>query len=163
MEQNKVTINELAVNFVAELRRIGYSERTIYQTIYRSVRHVVKYFETAGVTFYSLETALEMLVQYKERRELGEISDTYFRQIRSAINRMNEFFITGSLQINSNKHGTIYKISSENENLIDRFIVWKDYGTNTKDDVRWVVRKYLFYMEQQGHMTKMVNIPVSLG
>lgn len=159
MEQNQVTINELAVNFIAEMRRIGYSEVTIYRNIFRSVRHVVKYYETVGVTFYSLETTAELVKLYTDRRERNEISDAYLRQIRSITNRMNEFFITGALRINANKHGTIYTISASNENLIDRFIVWKDYGCNTKDDVRWVVRKYLFYLEQLGHLT-MENVSI---
>jgi site-specific recombinase xerD len=63
---------------------------------------------------------------------------------------MDEFFTTGTLRIRSNKHGTTYIISAENERLIDQFIGWKNYGPNTRDDVRWVVRKYLFYLESRG-------------
>jgi len=44
-------------------------------------------------------------------------------------------------------------ISPENGNLIDRFLDVKQYKENTSDDVRWVVRKYLFYLEQKGFMS----------
>ena len=66
---------------------------------------------------------------------------------------MNEFFVTGTLRILASKHGTMYKISADHENLIDRFIAEKKYKENTSDDVRWVARKYLYYLEQKGHMT----------
>ena len=66
---------------------------------------------------------------------------------------MNEFYITGTLRIQANKHGTVYSISAEYENLIDRFIATNKYKQNTCDDVRWVVRRYLYYLEQKGHST----------
>ena len=83
----------------------------------------------------------------------GEISDVMLRSVSYAASRMNEFYVTGTLRILANKHGTVYVISPENENLIDRFLDVKQYKENTSDDVRWVVRKYLFYLEQKGFMS----------
>ena len=153
MNENRVTINELATKMVDELRRIGYSEETIWRNYHPKIRMVVNYYERAGITFYSLKSTDEMLKLYEERCERGEITNHYLRQMRSIALRMNEFFVTGTLRILASKHGTIYKISADHENLIDRFIAEKKYKENTCDDVRWVVRKYLYYLEQKGHMT----------
>lgn len=151
MDEAKVTINELAAKMVQELRRIGYSEESIYRNYYPRIRTVVKYYEAAEVPFYSV-AATNQYIKYQEERLLHrEVTDTFVRSIRNIGKRMNEFYITGRLRIPANKRGTVYEIDPENENLIDRFVLDKNYKENTCDDVRWVVRKYLYYLEQKGH------------
>lgn len=46
---------------------------------------------------------------------------------------------------------TKYLLKAENERLIDRFLDYKDYGPNTRDDVVWVVCRYLYHFETLGH------------
>ena len=153
MEENQVTINELAARMLQELKRVGYSEEAIYRNYYPKIRTIVKYYTAAGITYYSV-AATDEYVKYQEERILkGEISDVMLRSVRYAASRMNEFYVTGTLRILANKHGTVYVISPESENLIDRFLDVKQYKENTSDDVRWVVRKYLFYLEQKGFMS----------
>lgn len=149
----QVTINEFTIRFLNEMQRIGYADETIYRNHYRTIRKIARYYELSDTLYYSLETTNEFVQLMKERRERGEIGKSLFRAIKADAQRMNEFFITGHLSYRAQKHGTIYEISAENERLIDLFIAWKNYGTNTRDDVRWVVRKYLYYLEQLGHNT----------
>lgn len=151
MNNETVTINEFFTKFIEELRRVGYCEQSIYSHFYPHVRTIVRYFEGSSKTYYSIGTADEFIKCQHERWKRKEISDTSYRANRSIAMRMNEFFITGELRIAANKHGTVYVISAEHENLIDRFIAWKRYGQNTRDDVRWTVRKYLYYLEHLGH------------
>ena len=122
MYENKVTINELAVNMVDELRRIGYAEVTIYRNYYPQMRQVVAYYERLQCPFYSVKITNEMVELYHERYLRNEISYRYQNQMKHVASRMNEFYITGTLRIQANKHGTVYSISAEYENLIDRFI-----------------------------------------
>ena len=150
MEQQKVTINELVKRLTDEMLRIGYSKQTIYRNFIPNMMHVVHFYEATGTVYYSPASSAEYLSYNIERCKRGEITDHYVRQIKSTISKMDEFFTTGTLRIRSNKHGTTYIISAENERLIDQFIGWKNYGPNTRDDVRWVVRKYLFYLESRG-------------
>ena len=153
MAENQVTINELAARMRKELRRVGYVEETIYRNFFPQIRTIVKYYTTAGITYYSVASTNEFIEYQKERCQRGEITEHRYRAIRSIGTRMNEFFITGTVRIQANKHGTVYVISPENEKLIDRFLDVKQYKENTRDDVRWVVRKYLFYLEQKGFMS----------
>ena len=150
MEQQKVTINELVKRLTDEMLRIGYSKQTIYRNFIPNMMHVVHFYEATGTVYYSPASSAEYLSYNIERCKRGEITDHYVRQIKSTISKMDEFFTTGTLRIRSNKHGTTYIISAEKERLIDQFIGWKNYGPNTRDDVRWVVRKYLFYLESRG-------------
>jgi site-specific recombinase XerD len=150
MEEKQVTINELVARMLQEMKRVGYAEEAIYRNYYPKIRTVARYYTTAKIAYYSVAST-EEYVKYQEERFLrDEISATMLKSARYAASRMNEFFITGTLRVKANKHGTVYVISPENENLIDRFIDFRQYKENTCDDVRWVVRKYLFYLEQKG-------------
>ena len=152
MEQ-QVTINEFVVKFIDEMRRIGYAEEGIYHKHYRIIRRFARYYELSNTLYYSIETTTEYLNLMKERENRGEIGSGMLKRIRIMAQKMNEYFITGHLSLRGTKRGTVYRISAENERLIDCFISWKKYGTNTCDDVRWGVRKYLYYLEQLGHVT----------
>ena len=99
MNENRITINELATKMVDELRRIGYSEETIWRNYHPKIRMVVNYYERAGITYYSLKSTDEMLKLYEERCKRSEITNHYLRQMRSIALRMNEFFVTGTLCI----------------------------------------------------------------
>lgn len=59
--------------------------------------------------------------------------------------------IPATLHLNMPKHGTKYPISEDSEKLIDLFLDYKGYGPNTRDDVVWVVRRYLHYFESLGY------------
>lgn len=151
--KQQVTINEFVAMFIEEMRRIGYSEEGIYRSRYRLVRRIARYYELSGTLYYSVETTTEYLNLMRERADRGEIGADQFRKIRMMTQWMNEFFVTGQLSLHTSKRGTVYSIRPEHERLIDSFISWKKYGPNTRDDVRWVTRKYLYYLEQHGHVT----------
>lgn len=153
MEENQVTINELATKMLNELKRVGYSEEAIYSNYYPKIRSVTKYYMAAGIAYYSISSTEEYVKLQEERLLRGEISKERYKKVHSAASMMNEFFVTGTVRIHANKHGTVYVISPENERLIDCFLDAKQYKENTSDDVRWVVRKYLYYLEQKGYMT----------
>ena len=102
-------------------------------------------------SLYDPEITSEYVGFQKERLSRNEISDYYYRNIRSAANRLNEFYLTGTIHLKMPKHGTKYLLKAENERLIDRFLDYKEYGPNTRDDVVWVVRRYLYNFEALGH------------
>ena len=149
--QETITIHEFAVKMTAQLQKVGYAESTLYRRLIPGMMHVVHYYEKAGITYYSIQATQLYLSLQKERLERQEITAHYYREIKSIASRINDFFITGEIGTPSAKRGTVYVLSPEYENLIDRFVDYKHYKPNTCDDVRWVVRKYLFFLEQKGH------------
>lgn len=148
-----ITIHEFAVKMTDELRRVGYAESTLYRCLIPSMMHVVHYYEKAGITYYSVQTTQLYLSLQKERLERQEITGHYYRQIKSMASRMNDFFVTGEIRIPTARRGTVYVISSKYESLVDQFVDYKHYKQNTCDDVRWAIRKYLFFLEQKGHFS----------
>ena len=125
MKEQRVTINELIAKTIDELRRVGYCELTIYSNYYRCFRKVAKYYEAIGETYYSLEKTGELLKLQEDRLSRNEITDTYYRKIKLAISRLNEFFISGTTHLPS-KAIDEYIISPEFESLVDRFLESKD-------------------------------------
>lgn len=140
MNENKVTINEMIARMVAEARRLGYSESSIWTNFQPGLRAFAIYYGKKGISFYDSETTNEYVGFQQERMSRNEISDYQYRNIRSAANRLNEFYLTGTIYLKMPKHGTKYLLKAENERLIDSFLDYKNYGPNTRDDVVWVVQ-----------------------
>ena len=118
MNEKKVTINEMIARMVAEARRLGYSESSIWTNIQPGLRAFAIYYGKKGISLYNPEITSEYVGFQKERLSRNEISDYYYRNIRSAANRLNEFYLTGTIHLNMPKHGSKYLLRAENERLI---------------------------------------------
>ena len=151
MKTQKQTINEMIAQIIAEAKKLGYSEATIWRNITPKFQTVAVYYEKRGVCFYDPAITRELVDLQKERLDREEISIHYYKRVKSAANRLDEFYLTGTLHLNMPKHGTKYPISEDHEKLIDLFLDYKGYGPNTRDDVVWVVRRYLHYFESLGY------------
>lgn len=160
MSKNSVTINEMISQILSEARRLGYSETIIWRDLFPKLRSVAVYYGKKGIAIYDPETTEEYISLQKERLDRGEISIHYYKRVKSAANRLNEFYLTGTIHLNMPKHGTKYQISAENERLMDLFLDDKKYGPNTRDDVVWVVRRYLSHFESLGYPSlETVSVP----
>lgn len=151
MNENQVTMGEMLARMLDEARRLGYSEASIWAYFAPKLRTVAIYYAKRGVSVYDPDVTEEYLALQKERMERGEISHAYYLRTRSAVNRLNEFYLTGTIHMKMPKRGTRYLLSAENERLVDHFVEHKNYGPNTRDDVVWVVRKYLSHFEALGY------------
>lgn len=90
MNEKKVTINEMIARMVAEARRLGYSESSIWTNIQPGLRAFAIYYGKRA-SLYDPEITSEYVGFQKERLSRNEISDYYYRNIRSAANRLNGF------------------------------------------------------------------------
>lgn len=147
--QERVTIHELTGRLVAALKKGGFSETTIWRNYMPFVGTIVHYYEKIGQTIYDPVVTNEFVQYHKERMKRGEISS--YRLYLLAAERLNQLFMTGTISVPPVTHGTMYVLNESNGRLLDSFLEWKQYGTNTQDDAIWAVRKYLFYLQQHGH------------
>lgn len=153
MEQDTVTINQLISQILDELKRIGYSEGTIWRYYQPAMGRFRKYYTRIGQAAYSPETTDELIRLYEERYERGEVTYQSFKKTRHIGRRMNEFFLTGELRHIADKKGTSFILSDTNERIVDQFLGSRSCGDKAKYDAGWIVRKYLQYMEKHGHAT----------
>ena len=151
MEQNTATINQLIAQILDEMRRIGYSEATIWRYYQPAMGQFRKYYGQTGQAVYSPEITDEYISLNKERYERGEITYQSFKKTRYVGRRMNEFFLSGQFRYTSQKRGTSFILSEGNERIVDQFLCSRSCGDKSRYDAGWTVRKYLQYMEKRGH------------
>ena len=151
MEANAMTIGELTAQMVAEAKRLGFSETTIWRRWMPEAGMVAKYYREQGLYVYDPVITDRFLQKIESRCASGEVSNKYLREIRQITRRLNEFYLTGTLRIDATQHGSKYVLSSRGERLVDLFVAHHGYGANTRDDAVWAIRKYLFYFEKLGH------------
>ena len=77
MEQNTVTINQLIAQMLDEMKRIGYSDTTIWRYYQPAMGQFRKYYEQTGRAEYSPDTTDEYVNLHRERYERGEITYQY--------------------------------------------------------------------------------------
>lgn len=151
MDENKISFNELVSNLITEATRLGFSGSYIWRTLVIGCGAVRKYYKAHGVVYYNIETTLASLAESEERYVKGELSHNGIIITRNAVRRMNEFFLTGTLQADSTRVTTNYLLRGENERLVEEFIQARGYSGKAGKDAAWVTRKYLYYFEQNGH------------
>lgn len=151
MEQNVITINQLIAQMLEEMKRIGYSDTTIWRYYQPPLGQFQKYFMQVGQTHYSPDVVDEYISMNKDRYERGEISYRIYRTKLHIGHRMNEFFLTGKLRQVSKTRGTSFIISESNEHLLDLFLDSTNYGTKAQYDAGCIIRKYLCYFEKLGY------------
>ncbi len=147
--EDTITIHQLTGRLVAELKKGGFSETTIWRCYMPHVGAIENYYEKTNQLKYDPAITDEFVQQQKERMKRGEISN--YRNYLLAADRLNEVFMTGTISVSNAIHGTKYILNEENGKLLDHFLEWKQYGDNTRDDAIWAVRKYLFHFQQHGH------------
>lgn len=144
----KITIDELVSHVISEMRRMGYSEATIWRHQYPRYWQFQKYYRKRGISYYSPDVTEEYVQLMERRAEAGEILKKTFEIARFTGRRLNEVALTGTFRVTSSmKFGTKYVLSEDNEHLVGQFLDFMNYGPNTRNDAAWVVRKYLSYWE----------------
>ena len=151
MENGKMSLNELISKMIAEATRLGFSGSYIWRELTIGCGAVRKYYQANGIIHFTPETTLQALADAENRYEKGDFSRNRVIQVRNAVRRMNEFYLTGTLQANNNRVHSRYVLNGENERLVDEFIRFQGYGENTVKDAIWAARKYLYFFEQAGH------------
>ncbi len=147
--QDRITIHQLSGKLVTVLKEGGFSESTIWRCYMPCVGMIERYYEKLDQVYYDPQITDQYVKLQRERQERGEIQN--YRNYLLAAERLNEVFMTGAISIPPVVHGTKYVLSEENGKLLDQFLEWKQYGSNTRDDAIWAVRKYLFHFQQKGH------------
>ena len=82
MEANAMTIGELTAQMVAEARRLGFSESTIWRSWMPEAGMVAKYYREQGLCVYDPVNTNQLLQKIESRCASGEVSNNHLRQIR---------------------------------------------------------------------------------
>ena len=161
MSIEKVSIDEMIVRMSSEAKRLGFSNSFIWADFVPRLRKFAVWYDHHGLVWYDPVVTQKIVDEHEERFNKGEYSADAFSRVRTSARRLNEFYLTGTFRVHMPRKGTRYVIRPENEHLISAFIEWKKYGPNTRDDVRWVLRKYFYYFEEKGYAS-LKDVPLDM-
>ncbi len=97
MEEHSVTINELISNMMSEMRRLGYSESTLWSNDYRRAGAIRRYYRDTGHVYYDPDVTAEFLQLQKERLKAGEITAKTYHTKTRIIKKLNTYYLTGEV------------------------------------------------------------------
>lgn len=155
MNDKKVTVGEIISEIICRMKQLGYEEKTINEYYRNHFLCIAHYYRVTERIYYDPGVTNEYLEMQRCRYERGEISRSLYMHLKTGANKLNEFFITGTVHVQAQKKGTKYELSASNARLADLFIEYQGYGSNTCDDVMWVIRRYLHHFERLGHSSLM--------
>ena len=114
-----ITIHQLTGRVVAELKKGGFSETTIWRCYMPHVGTIENHYEKTNQFKYDPAITDEFVQYQKERMKRGEISN--YRDYLLAAERLNEVYMTGTISVPKVIHGTKYILNEENGKLLDHF------------------------------------------
>ena len=123
----------------------GVANHYKYYTVVK--RHLLR----LGLSDYNEEALFAFAKETAGKYARGEMSRLNAQAILKAIERLDEVHATGKLSWSFKRKGSRYWVSDSLEELISAFAAATTYTNNTKGDVIWVLRKYLFFLEGRGH------------
>lgn len=151
MDKRKVAVKEMMAEMFPAMKEAGCSEPMLWGHYYYHFRQIERFFAKQNLIYYDPDVADEFLQIQRNRKDAKEISEDQFSRIKCTVQHLNNFYYLNTFFYSPFKKGTVFMVSPENEKLIGSFIEYRKYKENTRDDVEWVLRKYISYMEKKGH------------
>ncbi|MCG9969674.1 hypothetical protein L9W92_16855 [Pelotomaculum terephthalicicum JT] len=151
MNGKVMEVNQMIPQIMDALRGLGVTERGIWRNHHDLYLSIGKFYRSCGVTQYSAELMADYTCMIEKKFKNGEITRNRYRTLLKAADRMGEFYATGKLQWACRPRGSKFKLNDYFEELLEQFLSSTSYHPNTKGDVTWAVRKYLAFLETQGH------------
>lgn len=150
MNNQPIIVDAMVTPIMEILETFGYDKHTLWGNMYPDFMFIVRFYRRQGVALYDPEITREYVQTIHNRYKDREISRSHYVRQRKAATRMDEFYLTGTLDWSCNKRETKFMLNREYTRLLDSFLSSKDFHPNTKWDFAWAVRKYLFYFQQKG-------------
>lgn len=147
----EITIGDLINKTVEALLELGLATHTVWNSYGSYYLPIVKFHEEQGNTFFNLESMAEYGQKIEKRFENGEISKGYYNNLFKAMERITEVYNTGKLEWSCQTRISKFKLNNRFETILEGFMSWRLFHHNTKGDFIWVVRKYLAWLQQEGH------------
>jgi integrase len=146
-----MTINELALKLMEELKNAGYSESSSWRQYSEITALLIKIHEEHGASEYSPELMEQFVQKTEERFDNGELSLNYYRSQKRMLNRLMTFHDTGRIEFPAYKKTSVFKLNEYFDSLLTEFTASEDFHHNTLGDVVWVAKKHFDWLIREGH------------
>lgn len=126
------------------------SPRTVYGQSYGFMKVVRDYCLLHGEKYYNPVLLKKFWEETEARYERGEISQPHYLGKRKCLERLVEYYNTGTLSWTMHKMNQKYRLFDEDKALLEEFLQTLVRDANTVHDYSWVIRRYLNYLRSIG-------------
>lgn len=152
MNESRVKIHELIEQTMEALLALGCARQTVWGAYGSCYLPINKFFKNRGVEYYDAATLSEYSQMIKRRWENKEVSTNFYRRARKAVERLTEFYDTGKVDWSFRTPSQKFKLTYHFENILADFLAAEKFSPNRRRDYAWAVRKYLAYLQRNGHL-----------
>ena len=130
--------------------KLKLSLRTVYGQSYGYMKVIQDYCLAHGEKYYNPILLNEFQQELESRYERGEIKQDHYLGKRKCLERLTEYYDTGTLSWTMHKLKQKYRLFDEDKALLEEFMQTLNRDANTKYDYSWVIRRYLNYLRSIG-------------
>jgi len=151
MNEKKVNIHELIESTMEAQLGLGKSRQTVWGEYGSYYLPIGKFFRNHGNEHYDVSLLTEYCQMFQKRWENKEIVKNTMRRVEKAVANLIEFHDTGKLVWSVRARLTKYKLTEYLENVLTDFIAYNELHYGTSHTVTWAIRKYLVFLQMNGH------------
>lgn len=130
--------------------KLKLSLRTVYGQSYGYMKVIQDYCLAHGEKYYNPILLNEFQQELESRYERGEIKQGHYLGKRKCLERLTEYYNTGTLSWTMHKLSQKYRLFDEDKALLEEFLQTLVRDPNTSYDYSWVIRRYLNYLRSIG-------------
>ena len=112
-----------------------------------------RYQHSIGIYGYDLDAIDSFMKKQEDRCHVGEISARELRNIRRVMKVMIDYVANDIIDTATTAYGTKFVLNEPFEAILAEYLASRTLHPNTKDDVVWAIRRFLYYLDQIGHKT----------
>lgn len=112
-----------------------------------------RYLDARGIRHYDSNSIGELLQLNEERYRKKEIKKRHYCALKRAIRILIEY-VEGDVIVSPEiRHVSKFTLNPLFEEIISEYLAENTFHPNTKDDIVWAIKRFLYYLEQIGHTT----------
>ena len=101
MSYQQCTIGEICSELLEEAIRIGYSKRYVWGQLSKCLSIIRGYYRNHHICTFSIEATKACLASYRNKYEQGITSRTSFKDLFTAVRRLEEYTLKSSVPVSS--------------------------------------------------------------
>jgi len=149
LAQTKIPIEGLLDGYETTLTGMGYGFATRLELLKRA-NQIIRRHENQGLEYIDSSIISDYSREIEERHFNGELKKSYYWGLTRRIQRFVNYIESGvSDALPSPLRGSRQELTPGFEQIADDFVSEK-FHPNTRSDIRWVIRKYFAWLEEQG-------------
>ena len=130
---------------------MGSRQDTVWFTYLNAIDPIIKRHLEYGKNEFDYDTVSTFMREQEKRLRIGEIKPSTFENYKQrGANRLTEMHEKGCLRITCTGRPSKFVLNDYYEQIIKDFLADRNWHTNTRGDVNWVARKFLFWLLRHG-------------